>query len=1076
MGLAGARRTGVGRAGPGHAEVGPADEAPVDVVAAEEGLADAGASDERPATAGASAVRPARRPGAVSGRAAARTTAPTTARPAGRSARRPAPRPHLLGVRHHGPGSARAVAAALTALAPDIVLIEGPPEADLLLSYAADPGMRPPVALLAHAADDPAQAGFWPYAEFSPEWVAIRYALDKGVPVRFIDLPAGCTFALDRARADAADEDEPDADPASAPAPRADPIAALAHVAGHDDPERWWEDAVEHHTDHTDHADPMAPFALLAEAMAELRASGAGSAATLGAHEDTARQANVTDGHTTGRPLQGSPAMPGRGTASATGEGANERGAADADSLAAPGHDGVADRDGSATGPVREGRWGATAQAAGAHHTPSPSARTGPAPDGLDTQAGLAAAAGRDTAGMATSRATGLPGVSPASVIPASATSPSAAPASVRPGSRAVGSVATADLPGLEAAREAHMRLAVATAYRQGFREVAVVCGAWHVPALVEPRPAAEDRAVLAPFGRGGALPRVKVETTWVPWTHRRLAHASGYGAGVASPGWYGHLFAAADRPRETLLPSWFVRIAELFRDAGRPVSPAHVIEAVRHAEALAMLRGRPLAGLDETLEAVRAVMCDGEDAPLALVVDDIVVGDRIGTVPDGVPAVPLQRDLTREQNRLRLKPEAAPRELELDLRKPVDADRSRLLTRLDLLDVPWGVPSTARRGTGTFREAWSLHWQPELAIRVAEAGVWGTTVAAAATNRAAELAYRAESLADVTAVAEQCLRADLPDALPLVMRVLEERAALHSDVAGMAQALPALVRALRYGDVRGTDTAALATVVEGLLLRVCVGLVPACAGLDADGARDMCRRVDEVHDAVRLLAAAREPARVAAAAGGAGGTGGAGGAGDSEAVGGSGGAAGPTRPPDSTDDLREHWYAALVRLADRPAVPGLLTGRAVRLLLDGDRLTAADAAPRLARALTRGTPYRDAAAWVEGFLSGGGLLLVHDEDLLALVDDWVAGIPPEDFTDVLPLLRRTFASFAAPERRTLGERLRAPAASAARRAARDTDPLPFDPARADAALPLVAYLLGAPTPPPRTGPAEVSR
>ncbi|NJP80346.1 hypothetical protein HCK01_24080, partial [Streptomyces sp. AA8] len=104
--------------------------------------------------------------------------------------------PALLGIRHHGPGSARAVRAALEQCRPAAVLIEGPPEADAVVSLAADEGMRPPVALLAHAVDDPGRAAFWPLAEFSPEWVAIRWALAHGVPVRFIDLPAAHSLAL----------------------------------------------------------------------------------------------------------------------------------------------------------------------------------------------------------------------------------------------------------------------------------------------------------------------------------------------------------------------------------------------------------------------------------------------------------------------------------------------------------------------------------------------------------------------------------------------------------------------------------------------------------------------------------------------------------------------------------------------------------------------------------------------------------------------------------------------------------------------------------------------------------------
>ncbi|NEB72372.1 hypothetical protein G3I39_35655, partial [Streptomyces fulvissimus] len=143
-----------------------------------------------------------------------------------------------------------------------------------------------------------------------------------------------------------------------------------------------------------------------------------------------------------------------------------------------------------------------------------------------------------------------------------------------------------------------------------------------------------------------------------------------------------------------------------------------------------------------------------------------------------------------------------------LDLRKENDAARSRLLHRLRLLRVDWGAPTVSRGGTGTFRESWRLSWQPELAVRVAEAGVWGTTVASAATARARSDATSAGQLADITALAELCLRAELSDALPEVMRALADRAALDTDVGHLAQALPALVRSVRYGDVRGTDTA----------------------------------------------------------------------------------------------------------------------------------------------------------------------------------------------------------------------------------------------------------------------------
>ncbi|MDY7084695.1 MAG: DUF5682 family protein, partial [Actinomycetota bacterium] len=105
----------------------------------------------------------------------------------------------LYGIRHHGPGSARAVVQELERQPPDVLLVEGPPEADALVRWVADSGLEPPVALLGYASDDPRRAAFWPFAVFSPEWQAIRWAVERGVPVRFFDLPFAYRLADERA-------------------------------------------------------------------------------------------------------------------------------------------------------------------------------------------------------------------------------------------------------------------------------------------------------------------------------------------------------------------------------------------------------------------------------------------------------------------------------------------------------------------------------------------------------------------------------------------------------------------------------------------------------------------------------------------------------------------------------------------------------------------------------------------------------------------------------------------------------------------------------------------------------------
>jgi hypothetical protein len=701
----------------------------------------------------------------------------------------------VYGIRHHGPGSARSVRAALAGQRPDVVLIEGPPEADELVGLAAEEDMRPPVALLGYVPGEPELAAFWPFAVFSPEWQAIRYGLSAGVPVRFCDLPAAHQLPLRGIEREG-------------PRQRTDPVSELAAAAGYDDPERWWEDVVEH-------VPGPAVFDALAEAISILRAD-AGSSEEAGPRD---------------------------------------------------------------------------------------------------------------------------------------------------------------------AIREAHMRRVLRRTVREGFERIAVVCGAWHVPALRQmPSAAADDRLL-----RG--LPKVKATLTWVPWTYGRLSYASGYGAGIRSPGWYDHLFSCPGQPVER----WLARAAAALRAEGIPASSAHVIESVRLAAALAALRGRPLAGLEEVTEAAGAVLCEGSELLVALIQRRLVVGERLGAVPPATPMVPLQRDLQDQQRRLKLRPAAEPRDYDLDLRKPNDLARSRLLYRLALLDVPWGAPQQGRsRNIGTFRESWQLTWRPELDLALIEASMWGSTVAAAATQRARSIADGAIALDELTALTERCLLADLGEALPAVLAAVRDRAALDTDVTRLMAALPALVRAARYGDVRGTDPARLGEVATEMITRICAGLPAAVTSLDETAEQAMRERIDAVHSAIGLLA-------------------------------------------DRTS--RDHWLDTVALLARGddprrppreamgPRCPPVISGRLTRLLLDAARVSPGEAGMRMSRALSAAVPPPAAAGWAEGFLAGSGLLLVHDDKLLALADGWLAGLTADAFTAVLPALRRTFGGFAPPERRAIGQK-----------------------------------------------------
>ncbi|HYW53710.1 MAG TPA: DUF5682 family protein [Dongiaceae bacterium] len=702
---------------------------------------------------------------------------------------------HLFGVRHHGPGSARSLVRALDALEPDIVLVEGPPDADAIVPLAAHAEMRPPVAILVYAPDAPQRATFYPFASFSPEWQALRWALARGVPVRFMDLPqANQLVPPDEPRA----EDAPAASADETPSRlRDDPLEAIAEAAGFSDGERWWDQMVERRRD------DAGVFAAVAELMTGVRAQ-------LGERDDPQ-----------------------------------------------------------------------------------------------------------------------------------------------------------------ERRREASMRQIVRAAAKQD-ETVAVVCGAWHVPALATLPPARADAELLK------GLPKAKVAATWIPWTFGRLTAASGYGAGIDSPGWYEHLWETPER----VVAAWMTKASRCFRDADLDVSPAHAIEATRLADALAALRAAPLPGLRESLDAIRTVYCFGDARPMALLAERLVVGERLGEVPDDVPQVPLVADVAREQKRLRLPPDPSARELDLDLRKPGDLDRSRLLHRLNLLGVAWGALRDAQSGKlGTFHEVWALRWHPEFAVTLIEASAYGNALADAAAAFVRERAGHAQELAELTALLDATFAAALGDVASFVLARVRDLAARTHDVGLMLDALPALVRTRRYGDVRGTDVERVGDTIDELVRRACVGLPAAVLALDDAAAEAMDARIAAVDAALRVL--------------------------DDEAQ-------------------RAAWHDALTRVAANDRVHGLVAGRAMRLLFDAGALTADDVRTRLSRALSFGTPPAAAAAWIDGLLRGSGLLIVHHPELLDVVDDWLVTLDAEAFVAVLPLARRAFAAFAPPERRAIGERVAA--------------------------------------------------
>lgn len=536
---------------------------------------------------------------------------------------------------------------------------------------------------------------------------------------------------------------------------------------------------------------------------------------------------------------------------------------------------------------------------------------------------------------------------------------------------------ATGALSVREAAREAHMRLEIARAMREIDGSVAVVCGAWHVPALVEKHSITADRERLR--GR----PKAKIKATWAPWTAPRLARASGYGAGVVAPGWCEHLWTTPAH-RETV---WLTRIARLLRERGHGASTASVIEAERLALALAHVRERPAPGFEELRDAAVACLCHGERLLWEEIAAELLIGSAVGSIPPSTPLAPLLEDLQRQQKAVRLKPEALERDLTLDLRSEAGLARSTLLHRLQAIDVPWGRLADAGRSRGTFRENWRLCWEPEFAVRLVEQLVHGATIAEAAAARTIEAMCAEPDLARLAELVRTAMLCQLDVAVEFGLAALDRAAALTSACSPLLGALPPMADLVRYGQARA-GAMRLAELLPRIAVQAALALPYAARGLD-DAAAAALRAGMLAADAAIELA-------------------------------------------ELDADVTAAWRDALTRLAADDAATRLVAGVAARLLYAADWLSAGAAADLLARMLSPGTPVGAAASFFEGFFDGAGQRLIHDAPLRVAVDAWLIGLDGQDFVTHLPLFRRVFAGLDASERRRLMDGLFGRAATGA--------------------------------------------
>ena len=199
------------------------------------------------------------------------------------------------------------------------------------------------------------------------------------------------------------------------------------------------------------------------------------------------------------------------------------------------------------------------------------------------------------------------------------------------------------------------------------------------------------------------------------------------------------------------------------------------------------------------------------------------------------------------------------------------------------------------------------------------------------------------------------------------------------------------------------------------MIARVCVSIPAACVGIDEDAASKLTEHIYQLNESISLL---------------------------------------------NQEAQRKEWYNTLQLICEHQHTAPIIAGYCTRILSDAKVYEGEMLATKFNFALSRSGNVSESASWLEGFLKGSGTILILDERLWSLVDQWVKNLSEEDFIALLPLMRRTFSQFSHAERRKIGEKAKKGGTGTTVKIL-ETSLDNLDEERAMKALPVVAQLLG---------------
>jgi hypothetical protein len=533
--------------------------------------------------------------------------------------------------------------------------------------------------------------------------------------------------------------------------------------------------------------------------------------------------------------------------------------------------------------------------------------------------------------------------------------------------------------------REAHMRREIQRAISDGFKpsEIVIIVGAYHVTGVQATAPLSDEEYEQ--------LPQAFSQITLTPYSYFRLSSRSGYGAGNKAPYYFELMWEAIRENKLPELPAIYLsKIAATLREKSVNASSAHVIEAVRLANALASFHSGSQPVLKDLHDAVVTCFGCGDLASVAEAINRIDIGTAIGSLPEGASQTPVQTDMNQELKRLKLTTykSTVARELSLDLRENfrvkskeaafIDLNRSTFLHRLQILNIHFAEKIRISQESATWAEKWVLHWSPEVEIEIVEANLKGETLEIATAFELKEQLNECTDISRVAQIVRQSCECRLTHVFDNALSALQALLVESNGFKETAYATHELATLIQYGDLRRFNLEPLIPLLQQLFLRSSL-LLTGASSCDDKAATDVAK-------AIHIL----------------------------ELI---------SQQQYTILDV-ETWQKELNKLARRDDLNVKLSGLAFSILLEHNLAGEDDCAREVSRRLSPGVPAGLGAAWFEGLSGRNRYALLSRVALWRELDRYIKQLDEEEFLRSLVFLRRAFSEFEAGQKNSIAELL----------------------------------------------------